>query len=470
MNEFEVVVGLEFHVQVFSRAKLFSCSHNFFSKNPNSNINCIDVGLPGVLPSLNKRVINSCVLLGLSLNSTINPVSVFSRKHYFYPDLPKNYQITQYQYPICTGGVYYYPTHSGVKSFKISRIHIEEDAARTINQEENTNCIDYNRAGAPLLEVITEPTINSSEEAADIFLALKTLVMYLGISDGNLENGSIRVDANISIRKIGSLSLGVRTEIKNLNSIKFLKQAIEYEYNRQVHHVVNKITLHTDTRLWDPVKKETRVMRNKQNASEYYYLPEPDLPHLELSQKYINKIKRYLPELPLKKFQRYVNDFSLSSANAIILISDKQISDYYEAVLYYQKCPGFLANWIINEMKLCPAISAAKLATLIQLVDSKKISNLTAKKVYQLLLKFPTVDPNQIIKEKNWELSTQNSSISDVIKEMFRAFPGEVKKYKAGKTSLLGFFVGKLIPNTMGKIPPDELSANIKAALEEFVD
>lgn len=466
MKEYEVVVGLECHVQLLTQSKLFSSARNRYGDEPNTNVDAVDIALPGVLPVLNEKAVEFAIRLGLALGCKINQTSVFARKHYFYPDLPKGYQISQYDQPICGPGKLTFQTSEGLKTIGIERIHIEEDAGKNIHVEGgNSSFVDYNRAGTPLLEVVTRPDLRSAEEAMEAYRALRALVTYLEICDGNMQEGSMRADANVSIRPIGSDKFGTRTETKNLNSIRFLGQAIEFESRRQALELEAGNAIVQETRLWDSNRKESRSLRSKEEAHDYRYFPDPDLLPLNLKPGLVDKLKASQPELPLQKLARYQEQLGLSAYDAGVLTVEKEIADYFESAIAIHPNAKSIANWIINEMQLQITISAKQLAELVSLIDQRVISGTIAKTVFEELVQNPAQTPTQIVDSKGLRMQRDTAALQKMVEEICNAHPGEVEKYRAGRTQVFGFFVGQIMKRTAGKADPVETTELLKKYL-----
>ncbi|MBH1988990.1 MAG: Asp-tRNA(Asn)/Glu-tRNA(Gln) amidotransferase subunit GatB [Myxococcaceae bacterium] len=467
MKEYEVVVGLECHVQLLTQSKLFSPAKNQYGDEPNVNVDALDIALPGTLPVLNQKAVEFAVRLGLALGCEINTTSVFARKHYFYPDLPKGYQISQYDKPICGPGQLTFQTSEGPKTIGIERIHIEEDAGKNIHVEGgNSSYVDYNRAGTPLLEIVTRPDIRSAEEAMEAYRALRALVTYLGICDGNLQEGSMRADANVSIRPKGSTEFGTRTETKNLNSIKFLGQAVEFESRRQALELKAGHAIRQETRLWDSNRKESRALRSKEEAHDYRYFADPDLLPLILADGYVDEIDKNLPELPWQKQSRYQSELGLSAYDAGVLIVEKKIADYFESALRLHSHAKSVANWIINEMQLEPRITPSQLAELVRLIDEKAISGTIAKTIYEELIAHPEQSAEQIVDAKGLRMQRDTNQIQKLIEAICEQHPSEIQKYRSGKTQIFGFFVGQVMKQTQGKADPTLSSELLKKYLD----
>ncbi|MCA9507924.1 MAG: Asp-tRNA(Asn)/Glu-tRNA(Gln) amidotransferase subunit GatB [Myxococcales bacterium] len=469
---YEIVIGFECHVQLNTKSKLFSKGANVFGASPNSLLDIVDAGLPGVLPVINKSAVNDAVKLGAALSCCIRKESVFSRKHYFYPDLPKGYQISQFDKPICENGVLHFMVDGQPKSVRIQRIHIEEDAGKNTHAEGmNASFVDYNRAGTPLLEVVSEPDLRSAKDAMEAFKALRQMVTFLNICDGNMQEGSLRADINVSVRKKGEIKLGTRTETKNLNSFKFLGQAIAFEARRQIIEIESGRKINQETRLWDPALKESRSMRSKEEAHDYRYFPDPDLPPLFVDENTVQNIAKNIPELPLTKLQRYQKDYGLSFYDAEILTSEKALSDFFESAISLHNNPKSIANWIINEVlrstketqdvegevsEFKTSISPRSIGELVKMVDDKIISNTIAKKVFSILAQDTSKSPPQIVEENNWQVVLDDREIESFVLRVLKENPVEVDKFRAGKTKILGFLMGQTMKLAKGKIAPDK--------------
>lgn len=473
--EYEVTIGIEVHVQLTTASKIFCTCSNEVVKEPNRNICNICTAQPGILPVLNKKVIDHAIMAGLATNSTITPTSYFARKHYFYPDLPKNYQITQNDLPICTDGHITIRLEDGsLKKIRLIRIHMEEDAGKNIHASRtNESFVDLNRTGTPLLEVVSHPDISSTYEAKAYLKELRTIVQYLGICSGNMEEGAFRADTNISVRKKGQKEYGTRVELKNINSFKFIGDAVEYEIDRHITTLENGGKLTQETRLWDPAKKETRSMRSKEEAADYRYLEDPDLPLIKIDQASIDHIKAQLPELPHDKFNRFITEHKLTPYEAEILVEDRSLSDYFEQATNLLQSKQ-LINWIlrdvlgylkehkisITEFKVTPQ----KLVHIIQLLDQDKINNHAAKEIF-LTIAQTDGDPESIVKEKGLEQVGSTQELEIIVKEIIAQNPNEVTQYKAGKDRLIGFFVGQAMQKTQGKGNPKILQELFKKHL-----
>tara|TARA_B110000438_G_scaffold209895_1_gene201823 strand:+ start:1684 stop:3114 length:1431 start_codon:yes stop_codon:yes gene_type:complete len=473
----ETVIGIETHVQLSTRTKLFSRASTEFGKSPNTNVNLIDCGLPGVLPSVNKEAFYKAIRFGLAIGAQINQTSIFDRKNYFYADLPKGYQITQMDLPIVLGGIIDIETDKGIKTINITRAHLEEDAGKSIHDEfDGFSAIDLNRAGTPLLEIVSEPEISNAKEAVAYMKAMHQLVTYLDVSDGNMSQGSLRCDANVSVRKKGDSKLGTRTEIKNINSFRFVEKAINFEVKRQIKQLESGGTITQETRLYDSIKDETRPMRSKEFANDYRYFPEPDLLPVVISDKEMQDIKDNFPELAKEKEKRYTKDFGLSEYDAQILASSKIMADFFEQATKETKNYALLANWLIgeisaflnkdaieiNQSKLTPT----NLAMLINRIDDQTISGKIGKSIFEEI--YATgISPDKIIESRGLEQISDDGAIEEIITAVIQENPSQVKAYLGGKEKLFGFFVGQVMKLTEGKANPQTVNNILKAKLKE---
>ena len=471
----ETVIGLETHVQLSTKTKLFSRASTAFGASPNTNVNLIDCGLPGVLPSVNKEAFYKAIRFGMAIGAHINQTSIFDRKNYFYADLPKGYQITQMDLPIVLGGSIEVLIDDLAKTINITRAHLEEDAGKSIHDEfDGFSAIDLNRAGTPLLEIVSEPEISSAKEAVAYMKAMHQLVTYLDVSDGNMAQGSLRCDANVSVRKNGDTELGTRTEIKNINSFKFIEKAINFEIKRQIKVLESGKKVTQETRLYDSVKDETRPMRTKEFANDYRYFPEPDLLPVVISNEEMQKIRDEFPELPSDKEIRYQNEYGLSSYDAKIIASSKSMADFYESAVASVKNYSLLANWLIGEIsaylnKEIIEIHESKLnpeniAMLINRIDDQTISGKIGKSIFEEMC-INGSSPDQIIESKGLKQITDDDSIEKVVDEVIENNPEQVEGYKSGKEKLLGFFVGQVMRKTQGKANPQAVNKILKEKL-----
>lgn len=473
---FETVIGLEVHAQLKTKTKIFCNCSTAFGAPPNTHTCPVCLGMPGVLPVLNKKVVEYAMRMAIATNCRINHESRFARKNYFYPDLPKGYQISQYELPIAEFGYLDIDIDNGKKRIGLTRIHMEEDAGKSTHDPDRPiSMVDLNRAGVPLIEIVSEPDIRSPEEAGAYLRQLRSIVRYIGISDGNLEEGSFRCDANVSIRPKGSEQLGTRTELKNLNSFKYVEKALDYEIKRQQRVVEEGGEVVQETRLWDSIKNRTASMRGKEEAHDYRYFPDPDLLPLVIDEKWIDDIRQTLPELPDEKKERFIKEYQLPSYDAGILTSARELADYFEECIKIFPNPKPVSNWIMGPLLgLLNAegktieespVSSHDLAGLLKLIDDGVISGKIAKTVFEEMAKTGKA-PEKIVKEKGLVQVTDVSAIEDVVSTVISRCPEEVEAYKKGKTKLLGFFVGQIMKETKGKANPKMVNELLKKKLE----
>jgi len=473
----ETVIGLETHVQLSTKTKLFSRASTTFGANPNTNVNLVDCGLPGVLPSINKEAFYKAIRLGMAINAQINQTSIFDRKNYFYADLPKGYQITQMDFPIVLGGSIEIFLDGSTKKINITRAHLEEDAGKSIHDAyDGFSAIDLNRAGTPLLEIVSEPELSSAKEAVAYMKAMHQLVTYLDVSDGNMAQGSLRCDANVSIRKKGDKELGTRTEIKNINSFKFIEKAINFEIKRQIKVLESREKVTQETRLYDSVKDETRPMRSKEFANDYRYFPEPDLLPVVISDEEMQKIKDEFPELPNEKEIRYQKQFKLSAYDAQIIASSKSMADFFESAAKQTKNFTLLSNWLIGEVsaylnKELIEISESRLnvdnlAMLINRIDDQTISGKIGKTIFEEMCINGT-SPDEIIESKGLKQISDDGAIEQIIDTVIKDNSAQVKAYLEGKDKLFGFFVGQVMKLTQGKANPAAVNTILKEKLKK---
>ncbi len=473
-GNWEIVIGMEVHAQVTCQSKLFSGAATQFGAEPNSQVSLVDAAMPGMLPVLNEKCVEQAVRTGLGLNAQINNISVFERKNYFYPDLPQGYQISQFLHPIVGKGVIEIDLPDGTtKNIGITRLHLEQDAGKSVHDLHPTKSfVDLNRSGCALMEIVSEPDISGPEEATAYLSKLRMILRYLGTCDGNMEEGSMRADVNISVRKPGD-KLGTRAEIKNVNSLKAVSQAIDYEVQRQIEIIEDGGTIRQETRLWDPVKGMTRSMRSKEEAHDYRYFPDPDLLPLHVNDNWIAQIKATLPELPDQKKHRFMKDYGLSLYDASVLIAERARAYYFETVAKNSD-PKLAANWVINELlgalnkagkglESSP-ISAQNLAALIGLIADNTISGKIAKDVFAIMFETGGA-PAQIVEEKGLKQVTDTGAIETLIDEILAENPDNVAAYRAGKDKLFGFFVGQAMKKSGGKVNPDMVNEILKAKL-----
>lgn len=473
-GEFEVVIGMEVHAQVTANSKLFSGAATDFGAEPNSQVSMVDAAMPGMLPVLNKYCVEQAVRTGLGLNAQVNNYSVFARKNYFYPDLPQGYQISQFDQPIVGKGIIEIDLADGTtKKIGITRLHLEQDAGKSLHDQHPTKSfVDLNRSGCALMEIVSEPDIRGPEEAAAYLSKLRMILRYLGTCDGNMEEGSMRADVNVSVRKPGQ-DLGTRCEIKNVNSVKAVQQAIDYEAKRQIEIIEGGGTVKQETRLWDPVKMETRSMRSKEEAHDYRYFPDPDLLPLELDQKWVDGIKKTLPELPDQKKHRFMKDFGLPLYDASVLIAEKSRAEYYESAANDSDAK-LAANWILNELLGLlnkdgkditeSPVAAKQIGGLVALIKDNTISGKIAKDVFAEMYATGK-DAGAIVESKGLKQITDVGAIETIIDKIIAANPDNVAGYKAGKDKLFGFFVGQVMKETGGKANPTIINDLLKKKL-----
>ena len=474
--QFESVIGLEIHIQLATESKIFCSCSTEFGKLPNTNTCPVCLGLPGALPVLNRQVPELAAKLGLALDCEIRLDSQFARKNYFYPDLPKAYQISQFDRPICENGWLDINTESrGKIRIGITRIHMEEDAGKLVHDDMGTeSMIDLNRAGVPLLEIVSEPDIRSAEEAKIYMEKIHAIATSIGVSDGDMEKGHLRCDANVSLRPEGQIKFGTRTETKNLNSFRFVQNAIDYEIERQREEILDGVTIVQETRLWDTDRKVTFSMRSKEEADEYRYFPDPDLPLVKLSPELIETLRKNLPELPDAKKQRFMEEYGLNDYDAGVLTISQKLSDFFEKVLSYGTVPKIACNWItgdltramnesrktLSEINLTPK----NLADLTRLIDQGEISSKIAKTVFSEMLDSGR-NPNAIIEEKGLEQITDEKELGRIVDNLLDSNPQQVKQYRDGKTKVIGFFVGQMMKQTQGKGNPASINKLLKEKL-----
>ncbi len=480
MMKYEAVIGLEVHAQMLTDTKMFCGCSTRFGSEPNTQTCPVCIGMPGVLPVMNKKALEFTIKTGLATNCKISPYSRFARKNYFYPDLPKGYQISQYELPICEGGYIEIVLDGEAKRIGITRIHMEEDAGKNIHEGSGPySFVDLNRAGIPLMEIVSEPDIRSPKEAAEYMKKLRTILRYLGVCDGNMEQGSLRCDANVSIRPVGQKEYGTRAEVKNINSFKFVEKAMEYEIKRQIKVVEEGGRVIQETRLWDSNKGITESMRGKEEAHDYRYFPEPDLVPIMVNQEWINQIKSNLPELPDVRRERFVSEFGLPEYDADLLTAEKPIADWFEAASYSLAMSGIaqykaVSNWVTGELtrilneenksiEECP-LKPSQLAGMLRLIDDRTISGTIAKSVFVEMYKTGK-DADTIVKEKGLVQISDAGEIEKAIDEILAKSQKEVERYKSGDEKLIGFFVGQIMKATKGKANPQMVNELLKKKL-----
>ncbi len=500
VSDFQVVIGLEVHAQMLTHSKIFCGCSTVFGSAPNTHTCPVCLGLPGVLPSLNRRVVEFAVRTGLALGCKVKPKSVWARKNYFYPDLPKGYQISQYELPICEGGGVPISAGETERVVPLVRIHMEEDAGKNLHDvsPDGSSGVDLNRAGVPLLEIVSAPDIRSADEAIEYLKSLRAILMYLGVNDGNLEEGSFRCDANVSVMRKGAKELGTRCEIKNMNSFRYLRQAIEYEMRRQVELIESGGKVDQETRLFDPARGETRSMRSKEEAHDYRYFPEPDLPPLVVEDALVEEVRRTLPELPRARAARYQRDLGLSAYDAGLLTAEREVAEFFDSTLdLYGKGPEAakkVANWmngeaarLANETGLSAdrwGVRPAELAAILRKLDSGEINQGGAKMVFDELFRRPTGDVtfgvtarldadavfrsvDELVKSRGLAQVSNEAAIEAAVDRVLAANPAEVEKHRSGKKNLVGFFVGQVMKEMKGKGNPAVVNAILKKKLGE---
>ncbi|MEW6526546.1 MAG: Asp-tRNA(Asn)/Glu-tRNA(Gln) amidotransferase subunit GatB [Spirochaetota bacterium] len=463
--EFDAVIGLEVHVQLNTQSKIFCSCSTQFGALANTQVCPVCLGLPGVLPVLNKEVLKKAIQAGLALNCKIASYSKFDRKNYFYPDLPKAYQISQYDKPICYDGYIEIATDNGIKKIGITRLHMEEDAGKNIHSEDSNykvSYVDFNRTGVPLIEIVSEPDINTPDEAYQYLQNLRSILKYIEVSDCNMEEGSLRCDVNVSLKPKGSPTFGQKVEIKNLNSFRSVKLALEYEIERQKKMLFQNEKIVQETRLWDADRNITFSMRSKEEAHDYRYFPEPDLPPIEISQEFIEQLKNELPELPHQKRIRFMQQYGLPEYDAQVLTTTKQLASYYESVVADGVQPKKASNWIMSEVlaKIDDPetidsfiVKPKDLAILLKRIDDATISGKIAKTVFEEMLETGK-NPDTIINEKGLRQVTDTGAIESIIDEVLKNNPKSVEDYKSGKDKALKFLIGQVMKESKGKANP----------------
>ncbi|GHA16102.1 aspartyl/glutamyl-tRNA(Asn/Gln) amidotransferase subunit B [Arenicella chitinivorans] len=464
-KHWEVVIGLEVHTQLLTKSKIFSGSSIAYGAEPNTQASAVDIALPGVLPVMNREAARLAVKFGLAIGAHINQRSVFARKNYFYPDLPKGYQISQMELPIVGLGQLEIETEQGSKVIGITRAHLEEDAGKSLHEDfQGQTGIDLNRAGTPLLEIVSEPDMRSPAEAVAYLRKLHSLVRYIEICDGNMQEGSFRCDANVSVRPVGQTELGTRTELKNINSFRFVERAIEFEIERQIDILEDGGQVVQETRLYDPDNHETRSMRSKEDAHDYRYFPDPDLPPMVLDDAFLEEVRATLPELPAAKHARFVADYQLSDADALLLTADRSTADFFEQVATATRADSkTVANWMagelfanLNKSELDIAdspISAAQMATLLDRLQDNTLSGKTAKQVFAALWA-QEGDVDQIIESNGLKQITDTGAIEAIVDEVIASCPDQVQQFKDGNDKVIGFLVGQVMQKSRGKANP----------------
>jgi len=477
--DYEPVIGLEVHAHLLTASKIFCGCSTRFGATPNANTCPVCMGFPGVLPVLNKKVVDFAIRVGLATHCEISRTSRFARKNYFYPDLPKGYQISQYELPICEHGYLEIDAGEGRKKIRLTRIHMEEDAGKSIHEARGDySLVDLNRAGVPLLEIVSEPDLRNAAEAGSYLRNLRTILQYLEVCDGNMEEGSFRCDANVSVRPLGAQELGTKVEIKNLNSFKAVEKAIDSEIERQIHTLSEGGRLVQETRLWDAEREVTRSMRSKEFAHDYRYFPDPDLLPLVVDEKWIAEVRDSLPELPAAREERFVSEYGLPRYDAQVLTGRRDIADYFEAAVKLHKNPKAISNWVmgdlfrvIKERKLDEAlsipewpVSAGHLAGMIKMIDEGKISGKIAKSVFTDMVESGAA-PETIVREKGLEQVSDTASIEAAIDQVIAANTKVVADYRGGNEKSFGFFVGQVMKATQGKASPQIVNEILRKKL-----
>ena len=483
--QWEVVIGLENHVQLTTNSKIFSGSSIKFGAEPNTQASPVDLALPGVLPVMNKGAVERAICFGLAVGAKIAPQSVFARKNYFYPDLPKGYQISQFEDPVVQGGSLTFAFEKDgkleTKTVNLTRAHLEEDAGKSLHEDyHGMSGIDLNRAGTPLLEIVSEPEIRSAAEAVAYAKALHGLVMWLGVCDGNMQEGSFRCDVNVSVRPVGQKEFGTRCEIKNLNSFRFMEEAIHYEVRRQIELIEDGRKVVQATRLWDPDRKETREMRTKEDAQDYRYFPDPDLPPLAISQDWIDRVKAGMPELPAAMRERFIGDYGLPEYDALILTSSQAMATYYEAVVAKagKESAKAAANWLMGDVSSAlnradvaienSPVEASQLALLLKRIADGTISNNAGKKVFSLMWEAQSEDEHladTIIEREGLKQISDTGALEAIVDEVLANNAKSVEQYKAGKEAAINALIGQCMKASKGKANPAQVTELLKKKL-----
>ena len=475
--EWEVVIGLEIHAQLATKSKIFSGSSTAYGAEPNTQANAVDLGLPGVLPVLNEEVVRMAAKFGLAIGATVAEHSVFARKNYFYPDLPKGYQISQYELPIVHEGKLEIVLDDGVtKTIGVTRAHLEEDAGKSLHEDfHGMTGIDLNRAGTPLLEIVSEPDMRSAQEAVAYMKKIHSLVRYLEICDGNMQEGSFRCDANVSIRPKGQEELGTRAELKNINSFRFVERAINVEIERQIDVIEGGGEVVQETRLYDADKNETRSMRTKEEANDYRYFPDPDLLPVVIDEQYLNEVRKTLPELPDEKQHRFEKHYGLNSTDAGVLTASRDMADFFESVAKISEEPKLSANWIMgdllgalnkNDLDLSQSpVTAEMLGGMLKRIADNTISGKIAKEVFDAMWQGEG-DADSIIEKRGLKQITDTGAIEKIIDEIIANNPGQVEQYRSGKDKVFGFFVGQVMKASKGKANPQQVNQLLKDKLK----
>jgi aspartyl-tRNA(Asn)/glutamyl-tRNA(Gln) amidotransferase subunit B len=474
---YEAVIGLEIHAQLLTESKLFCGCSTKFGNPPNTNVCPVCMGHPGVLPVLNKKAVEFTIRMGLATNCTINRKSVFARKNYFYPDLPKGYQISQYEFPLCSNGYLDLEIENKTRRIRINRIHLEEDAGKSIHDQGPYTLLDFNRCGVPLIEIVTAPDLRSPEEAGKFLTEIRQIVKYLGICDGNMEEGSLRCDANVSVREKGSDILGTKTEVKNMNSIRYVVEALKFEINRQIEILENGGKIEQQTLLWNSDKQIVEPMRSKEESHDYRYFPEPDLPQVEVNEIWLEEIQKNLPELPSARKSRFKSQYNLPEYDIEILTTEKEWADYFEETAKYTNDFKSISNWfmteilkIINEEKISIkdfVIKPEWIAELINSINNQTISGKIAKEVFNEMLS-SAEPPSEIIKKKGLVQITDENEILKVVIKVLNENQKQVEQYLSGKEKVFAHFVGQVMKETKGKANPSLVNRILKEELNKL--
>jgi len=474
-GDWEIVIGLEVHAQVTSKSKLFSGASTEFGAEPNTQVSLVDAAMPGMLPVINEKAVEQAVRTGLGLNAEINLKSIFDRKNYFYPDLPQGYQISQYLDPVVGKGEIEIDLEDGTtRTIGITRLHLEQDAGKSIHdQDPRKTLVDLNRSGVALMEIVSEPDMRSAEEAGAYVEKIRSILRYLGTCDGNMQEGSLRADVNVSVRRPGD-DFGTRAEIKNVNSIRFIRQAIEYEARRQIEILEDGGEVDQETRLFDPDRGETRSMRSKEEAHDYRYFPDPDLLPLEFEQSWVDAIRETLPELPDQKKHRFMGDYGLSVIDAGTLVAERETAEFFEAVAEGRDAK-VAANWVMGELFgalnrtdtdiTASPVSAAQLGQLVDLIGDGTVSNRLAKDVFEIMFETGD-DPEMIVEERGMKQVTDTGAIEAAVDEAIAAGAAQVEQYKGGNEKVLGWFVGQVMKATQGKANPQAVNEMLRKKLD----
>ncbi len=465
MSKYEAVIGLEVHAQLLTDSKIFATSSTISGKTPNSLTDSVTLGLPGSLPVLNRRVVEFAIKLGLATNCTIQKESVFARKHYFYPDLPKGYQISQYDQPLCTDGYLDVRVEEGIKKIGITRIHLEEDAGKNIHgASDGTSYVDLNRAGVPLVEIVSEPDIRTSHEAGSYLRQLRQILRFTEVCDGNMEEGSLRCDANVSVRLRGAPEFGTKVEIKNLNSFRFVERAIDHEIERQIALIESGEEIQQETRLYDEQKGATRSMRSKEFAPDYRYFPDPDLPPVIVDSAWVDNVKQNLPELPAQVLKRFIEVYKFDQYQAEVLSEERYVVHFLDKALSIHNNTQSIANWISTELfgrlnkeglsVIDSPVSPENLASLVKLIDDEVVSGKIAKSVFDEMF-LTGGSPEAIVEDKGWKQISDRNYLTQIVTQVVEANPKQVEEFRGGKEKMCGVFIGKIMKETEGKANPN---------------